>query len=86
MLKKYISKPTVKEAYLLTEENAIDVMSWCDECAPFLAENETGIIIPTLEGNHLANWGDYVVKGIHGEFYPVKPDVFRKSYDEAPND
>ena len=39
------------------------------------------LIIPTLEGDHTANPGDWIIKGIKGEFYPCKPDVFEKSYE-----
>lgn len=46
--------------------------------------NETtpvsGLIIPTLEGNMLASIGDYIIKGVRGEFYPCKPDIFEKTY------
>ena len=40
-----------------------------------------GITIPTLEGDHLARVGDWIIKGIHGEFYPCKPDIFAKTYE-----
>ena len=36
--------------------------------------------IPTLEGVMLADVGDYVIEGVNGEFYPCKPDIFKKSY------
>lgn len=39
------------------------------------------IIIPTLEGNMKATIGDYIIKGINGEFYPCKPDIFKKTYN-----
>ena len=39
------------------------------------------LVIHTLEGDHHANPGDYIIKGIHGEFYPCKPDIFEKTYD-----
>ena len=42
-----------------------------------------GIIIPTLEGEHIAIWGDWIIKGIEGEFYPCKPDIFLKTYDQV---
>jgi len=42
-----------------------------------------GIIIQTLEGDHLASWGDYIIKGTKGEFYPCKPDIFVGIYDEV---
>lgn len=42
-----------------------------------------GLVIKTLEGEHLANIGDYIICGVHGEFYPCKPDIFRKTYEEV---
>jgi hypothetical protein len=39
------------------------------------------LTIPTLEGMHYASPGDYIIKGVHGEFYPCKPDIFNKTYD-----
>ena len=42
-----------------------------------------GIVIETLEGNMLARWGDYVIKGVNGEFYPCKPDIFHKIYERV---
>lgn len=40
-----------------------------------------GLVIETLEGNMLASVGDWVIKGVNGEFYPCKPDIFEKTYD-----
>lgn len=48
-----------------------------------LCEEDGGIIIPTLEGDHLARWGDYIIKGVNGEFYPCKPDIFKKTYESV---
>ena len=39
--------------------------------------------IKTLEGDMMASPGDYIIKGVKGEFYPCKPDIFEKTYDEA---
>lgn len=44
------------------------------------AGDDEGIVIPTLEGDHLASPGDYIIKGVAGEFYPCKPDIFEKTY------
>ena len=41
------------------------------------------MLIKTLEGNVLANVGDYIIKGVNGEYYPCKPDVFAKTYEEV---
>jgi hypothetical protein len=39
------------------------------------------LMIKTLEGTHLVSWGDFIIKGIKGEIYPCKPDIFRESYE-----
>lgn len=43
--------------------------------------NNIGLWIETLEGRMLASQYDYIIKGVNGEFYPCKPDVFRKTYE-----
>jgi hypothetical protein len=45
------------------------------------AGEETYLIIETIEGNMRANLGDYIVKGIRGELYPCKSDIFLESYE-----
>jgi len=42
---------------------------------------EGGLVIKTLEGEHLASIGDFIIKGVKGEFYPCKPDIFALTYD-----
>ena len=41
------------------------------------------IKIETLEGIMKASVGDYIIKGVNGEFYPCKPDIFEKTYEEV---
>ena len=41
------------------------------------------IIIKTLEGSMRAKHGDYIIKGVNGEFYPCKPGIFEKTYEKA---
>ena len=41
------------------------------------------LTIETLEGNMKANLGDYIIKGVNGEFYPCKPDIFEKTYEKV---
>ena len=40
-------------------------------------------MINTLEGLMMANVGDYIIKGVQGEFYPCKPDIFEQTYEEV---
>lgn len=42
--------------------------------------------IKTLEGTMKANKGDYIIKGVNGELYPCKPDIFDKTYEEVSNE
>ena len=44
-------------------------------------EHQGGILIDTLEGRELASLGDWIIKGVKGEFYPCKPDIFELTYD-----
>ena len=44
---------------------------------------DMAIIIPTLEGEMRAEVGDWIIKGIKGEFYPCKPDIFAQTYQPA---
>ena len=41
------------------------------------------MIIRTLEGDMLASSGDWIIKGVNGEFYPCKPEIFEKTYEEV---
>lgn len=40
--------------------------------------------IGTREGHHLVSWGDWIIRGVKGELYPCKPDIFAVTYDEVP--
>lgn len=42
---------------------------------------EYGMAIQTLEGVHIASIDDYIIKGVKGEFYPCKPDIFEMTYE-----
>ena len=44
------------------------------------------LFIPTLEGTMTANPGDWIIRGVRGEFYPCKPDIFKVTYEAAENE
>lgn len=46
-----------------------------------IVKKEGGLKIKTLEGEMIASEGDYIIKGVNGEFYPCKPDIFEKTYE-----
>lgn len=80
---KFRKKPVVIEAVQLTHESFSEVKEWCGgktwSCPPMRAV--TGISISTLEGDMGAHFGDWIIKGVNGEFYPCKPDIFEKTYE-----
>jgi hypothetical protein len=88
---KYRKKPVVIEARQFspdpdvndtTDENGLTLEGWLDEEAWYDDVNETWVI-NTLEGAMAASVGDWIVKGVEGEFYPVKPSIFAATYEEV---
>lgn len=80
---KVRSRPVVKEAVKWTGENVGEVLAFLghnDEPAGYW-NSDTGLHIFTLEGEMHASQGDWIVQGVNGEFYPVKPDIFVKTYE-----
>ena len=45
--------------------------------------NDGTLIIKTLEGDHVASLGDWIIKGVKGELYPCKPDIFEMTYEQC---
>lgn len=55
----------------------------CIEFCPIATDPEEkvpSLVIPTLEGDIKVSFGDYIIKGVNGEFYPCKSDIFHKTY------
>lgn len=80
MIKKYRKKPVTIEAIQWNGKNLRDVDRFMGGTVD---NNETTLIIHTLEGNMEASVGDYIIKGVNGEFYPCKPNIFAKTYEEV---
>lgn len=82
---KYRKKPVVVEAEQFTRENLKNVEKFVgDKMDVFIERRVNGIMygnVSTLEGMHRASEGDYIIKGVKGEFYPCKPDIFDKTYE-----
>ena len=85
MIKKYRKKPLEVEAmHYKSFCNYQLLLDWiCSYGCIALMNGNQQIIIQILDGNCLASVGDYIIKGIAGEFYPCKPDIFEKTYDEV---
>lgn len=86
MIKKYRKKPIVIEALKYDGENADAltlIWAWPNALASVLVEDDKSIAINTLEGKMKVSVGDYIIRGIKGEFYPCKPDIFEATYEEV---
>jgi hypothetical protein len=97
---KYRKKPLVIEAVQLTWQTWSDICEFIDPpffgrgvyldkenniLPTFQTSERMGLEIKTLEGTMLAVQGDYIIKGIKGEFYPCKPDIFEATYEALPD-
>jgi len=78
-------KPVEVEAMLLTRWTYDDAMWFTTEANSAIVYDPTGravgITIHTLEGTMTANEGDWIIRGVKGEFYPCKPDIFEATYE-----
>lgn len=92
--RKFRKKPVTIEAMQWdgTDECAVWITAWvlnnegvasyqCADACDGTA-NTHHLVIETLEGGMLANAGDWVIRGVAGEFYPCKPEIFAATYEE----
>lgn len=88
---KYRKKPVIIETMQYTVNNAKAIIEWIGKC---VEENNSldnkcdgscpkCLHIETLEGIMTASIGDFIIKGVAGEFYPIKEDIFNKTYELA---
>ena len=94
---KYRKKPVVIEAFQMTKERRYDNLEWPEwlhkawnvgpgEGGVWLdPDDPTGewLVCGTLEGVHKITWGDWIIRGVKGEIYPCKPDIFQETYEPA---
>lgn len=88
MIKKCRKKPVVIEAIRFTENtdsNELAEFMGMDIAGVMAGLADDGFYIQTLEGVMKADDGDYIIKGVKGEFYPCKPDIFEQTYEEVPD-
>jgi hypothetical protein len=89
MMAKFRKKPVVIEAVQFTPNTGNDLAQWCGGRIASSAKPSDpsdvlyALLIPTLEGTMEASLGDWVIKGVQGEFYPCKPDIFEATYEPA---
>lgn len=80
---KYRKKPIEVEAIQWTGDNERAIYAWEEEFlrAPNLVVRPEGFIyVHTLEGSMRAQKGDWIIRGVNGEVYPCKPDIFEATY------
>ena len=92
-VKKYIKNPVCIEAVQWTGYNSEEIKRFVGDCVKFenrISSNNdsvfvshTMLVIHTLEGNMRADIGDFIIRGIKGECYPCKPDIFHETYHEV---
>lgn len=84
---KFRKKPVEIEARRLPElksdgmrsfDQTFEISTWCGGEVDNISQ---AVVISTLEGNMRADPGDWIIKGVNGEFYPCKSDIFEKTYE-----
>ena len=81
MINKYRKKPVIVEAVIWAGNNMDEVKELAKNAVENIIFVNNNLYIETLEGNMNVSVGDYVIKGIAGEFYPCKPDIFKETYE-----
>ena len=85
---KYRKKPVVIEAFKLPEpdnDNTKSFLEWASNVGfdNYYSEKNGTMTIITLEGDMSAEPADWIIKGVKGEFYPCKPDIFEATYEKV---
>ena len=86
---KATKKPVTIECFefdgdLKNSDGKFYVPEWAQkayEDGTIFFKDQGEMYIKTLEGDHHASVGDYIIRGVNGELYPCKPDIFEKTYD-----
>lgn len=83
---KYRKKPVVIEAHQHKADDTKVTAEWIEKvsgkswCEVLLFDVQGRAVIKTLEGTMIGDDGDYIIRGVNGEFYPCKPDIFEQTY------
>ena len=77
---KYRKKPVVIEAVQWLGSNFGEMTDFMHD---IYGVDDKNLIIPTLEGDMTAGMNDWIIKGVKGEFYPCKPDIFEATYEKV---
>ena len=74
---------TIEAMQLIDATSVLDIEEWINSPTTGYQTNPPTIWIDTLEGRMTANAGDWIIKGVNGEFYPCKDSIFVKTYQEV---
>ena len=77
---KYVKKPVVIDAIQWTGANTQEIYDFCNSGCRDCHVIGDNLMIKTLEGTMTASAGDYIIRGVRGEHYPCKPDIFAATY------
>jgi hypothetical protein len=77
----YRKKPVVIQAVQWTGENNTEILHFCSSCYITSSGKSKDLVVSTLEGDMSASVGDFIIKGVKGEFYPCKEDIFDMTYE-----
>lgn len=88
MPKKYVKKPIPVEATQFTRETFNELQEWVSKGKGTLGmrvdyDKQLTLTVYTLEGEMTAKLGDYIIKGVRGEFYPCDREIFEETYEPA---
>lgn len=84
VIRKFRKRPVTIEAMQITDATSVlDIEEWINHPMTGYSTNPPTIWIDTLEGRMEGKVGDWVIKGVNGEFYPCKNDIFIKTYQEV---
>lgn len=82
-VKSYVKKPIPIKAMQFLGENISEIILFLGDFPHKYIASEGIFIISTLEGDHIVRHGDYVVRGVYDEYYPVKPTIFEETYEQV---
>ncbi len=80
---RFRKKPVVIEAVQFTGYNDGEIEAFVGKAGFDPVDSKPSWVIKTLEGEMRADVGDFIIRGVAGEFYPCKPDIFDETYEPA---
>ncbi len=80
-IQRYRKKPVEIEAVRFDGTNGPEIAQWAGGDYVDTASEYSSVRVETLEGSMFAAVGDYIIRGVKGEYYPCKPDIFEMTYE-----